>query len=135
MGPIVYAENTLMYRSLGNSNLNNFTKVKLLRRLKHDHLQDVKKHLVSSNNRSLIVMANGRQTDIAKGTNDEFRLWQVKDATISPGNYYYFSSPDEAGRSFNTKYNRCDVYDWRNRQYQFSNDEDENSFQDVTIVK
>jgi hypothetical protein len=130
MGPNVYAENTLMYRPIANNNPKDFTLKKNIRRPKRKHMRE--SNLVSSNNRSLIVMASGRQTNIAKGTYDEFRLWQVKDTTISPGNYYYFSCPDEAERVFDTKYNKCDVFDWRNRQYKFSDnaddDDNDNSF-------
>ena len=65
---------------------------------------NLEQQLFSSVNSKYITLACGTQTIVIRGTNYERSLWCVKDSNNSPGSYYYFKSPEEAERTFSTKY-------------------------------
>ena len=81
------------------------------------------------------MLANGTQTDVEKGSNNEWKMWHIKDVTNSPGSNYYFYTPEDAERVMRVKYSGNTTYDWRQRAVYANYESDEDSIPDVTIVK
>lgn len=137
MDKTIYAESTLMYRPIENEELTQFSKFNHIRRKKkRKNTFDFRKKLFSSNYRPFIMMANGIQTSVEKGSRSEDMFWCVKDTIYSPGNNYYFDSPGEAERVFKISYPNDLKADWyeRTAQYRTEND-DESTVNEVTIIK
>ena len=140
MEKTIYAESTLMYRPIQNDELSHFKKNHHIRRRKkrRKDVYDYKKKLFSSNFRPLIMMANGIQTGVEKGSRSEDMFWKAKDSLYSPGNSYYFDTPEEAERVFRISYSNDLKADWYERTAQYrtqNNDDDESTVNDVTIIK
>ena len=136
----IYAETTIMYRPIQSDELSQFRKVHHFRRRKKKRRgeYDYRKNLFSSNFRPFIMMANGIQTGVERGSRSEDMFWCCKDAINTPGNKYYFDTPEEAERVFKISYpNNLKAY-WYERTAQYrihNNDDDESTVNEVTIVK
>ena len=92
--------------------------------------------MFSSNFRPFIMMANGIQTGVEKGSKSEDMFWNVKDSIYTPGNKYYFDTPEEAERVFRISYSTDLKRDWYEKTAQYRiRDDDENSENEVTIIK
>ena len=140
MDKTIYAETTMMYRPIQNDELSQFRKVRHIRRRKkrRNDAFDYRKKLFSSNFRPFIMMANGIQTGVEKGSRSEDMFWNAKDSLYSPGNSYYFDTPEEAERVFRISYPNYLKVDWYERTAQYriqNNDDDESTVNEVTIVK
>ena len=140
MDKTIYAESTILYRPIQNDELSQFRKVRHIRRRKKRRKDafDYRKKLFSSNFRPFIMMANGIQTGVEKGSRSEDMFWTVKDSLYSPGNNYYFDTPEEAERVFRISYPNDLKADWyeRTAEYRFhNNDDDDSTVNEVTIVK
>lgn len=143
----IYAENTILHRKIDENESNDFQKIikkrQLLKnrkgRYKKNNIIDYKKKLFNSNNRQFIMMANGLQTNISKGSDNEWMFWHVKDSTESPGNNYYFDSPEDAERIFKSQYPVKLKEKWHERVVKYrdddDDDDDESTINEVTIVK
>jgi hypothetical protein len=136
MSRTIYAESTLFYRPVQKDELYQFLKVQ------HNHRKnnkrkgkfDYRKKLFSSNYRPFIMMANGIQTGVEKGSRSEDMFWTVKDSLYS----YYFDTPEEAERVFRISYPNYLKAEWYERTAQYrihNNDDDESTVNEVTIVK
>jgi hypothetical protein len=129
MDKTIYAESTIMYREIQSDEISQFRKVKYIRRKKkrRNDVYDYRKKLFSSNFRSFIMMANGIQTGVEKGSRNEDMFWIVKDSLDSPGNSYYFDTPEEAERVFRISYPHYLKADWyeRTTQYRIHNNYDD----------
>lgn len=136
MSNTIYAESTLMHRPIQNDELSQFRKVQHFRR-KKKYVYNYRKHLFSSNFRPHIVMTNGIETQVEKGSRSEDMFWNVKDLVRCPGNSYYFDTPEEAERIFKISYSNDLKTDWyeRTTQYRDCNDDDEDDVNDITIVR
>ena len=139
MDKLIYAETTLMYRPIQNYELLEFRKFKHIRRKKRRNaLYDYRKKLFSSNFRPLIMLANGIQTGVEKGSKSEDMFWNTKDSLYSPGNRYYFDTPEEAERVFNITYPKYLKTFWYEKTAQYrtqNNDNDDCVINDVTVIK
>ena len=139
MDKTIYAESTLMHRPVQNDELSQFIKVQHIRRKKNKRKDkfDYRKKLFSSNFRPFIMMANGIQTSVEKGSRSEDMFWNVKDSLYSPGNSYYFDTPEEAERVFKISYPNDLKAAWyeRTAEYRIHNDDDESTVNEVTIIK
>lgn len=140
MDKTIYAETTMMYRPIQNNELSQFRKNRHIRRTKkrRKDVFDYRKKLFSSNFRPFIMMANGIQTGIEKGSRSADMFWNAKDSLYSPGNSYYFDTPEEAERVFRISYPNYLKADWYERTAQYrihNNDDDESTVNEVTIVK
>lgn len=140
MDKTIYAESTIIYRPIQNDELLQFRKVHHIRRKKkrRNYIYDYRNKLFSSNFRPFIMMANGIQTGVEKGSRNEDMFWNVKDSLYSPGNSYYFDTPEEAERVFRISYPNYLKTDWYERTAQYriqNNDDDESTVNEVTIVK
>jgi hypothetical protein len=139
MDKTIYAETTLMYRPIHNDELLQFRKFKHIRRKKRrNYAYDYRKKLFSSNFRPLIMLANGIQTCVKKGSRSEDMFWNSKDLLYSPGNNYYFDTPEEAERVFKIAYPNYLKTNWYERTAQYriqNNDNDESTMNEFTIVK
>ena len=91
--------NTDIYEDINRSQ-NKYPKQKMRRRRK----VDLKEQLISSNGRGYVTSVSGHQYRIQKGSEKEWLLWCVKDSTVSPGDFYYFDSPEHAERLMNIEY-------------------------------
>lgn len=78
-----------------------------------------KKKLFTSNCRPFIMLSNGLQTDIPKGSDKERMFWHVKDSSSSPSCHYYFDSPDDAERTLGVQYSTESKQIWNQRLLQF----------------
>ena len=140
MDNTIYAESSITYRPIQNDELSQFRKVRHIRRIKkkRNNAYDYKKKLFSSNFRPFIMMTNGIQTGVAKGSRSEDMFWTVKDSLYSSGNRYYFDTPEEAERVFRIYYPNYLKAIWYERTAQYrihKNDDDESTVNEVTIVK
>lgn len=131
-----------MYRSLDYGEDSQFKPAYRMksRRFKKRNRFNYKKNLFSSNFRPSIMLANGFQTNVVKGSNNENMFWHVKDSCFSPGNNYYFNSPEEAEQIFKVIYSNDLKNDWYEKTTQFRthNDDDddtESEMNGVTIIK
>ena len=139
MDKTIYAESTMSYCPIKNDELSQFRKVNRIRRKKKRRNDiDYRKKLFSSNFRPFIMMANGIQTGVEKGSRSEDMFWTVRDSIYSPGNSYYFDTPEEAERVFRISYPNDLKADWYERTAEYrihNNDDDESTVNEVTIVK
>ena len=139
MDKTIYAETTMMYRPIQNDELSQFKRFRHIRRKKRrKDAYDYRKKLFSSNFRPFIMMANGIQSGVEKGSKSEDMFWNAKDSLYSPGNSYYFDTPEEAERVFRISYPNYLKADWYERTAQYrihKNDDDESTVNEVTIVK
>ena len=140
MDKFSYAETTMMYRPIQNYELSHFKTVHHIRKKKKrkNDVYDYRKKLFSSNFRPFIMMANGIQTGVERGSHCEDMFWCVKDSINTPGNKYYFDTPEEAERVFKISYSSDLKADWYERTTQYrihNNDDDESTVNEVTIVK
>jgi|UniRef100_A0A6C0IL33 hypothetical protein len=138
MTQIIYAESSSTYRPIQDNELSQFRKVQYLRRRKkrRNDAYDCRKKMFSSNFRPFIMMANGIQTGVEKGSKSEDMFWNVKDSIYTPGNKYYFDTPEEAERVFRISYSTDLKRDWYEKTAQYRiRDDDENSENEVTIIK
>jgi hypothetical protein len=112
-----------MYKNTGMDN--EFKKIVYTRREKKHKRNNnhYKNNLFSSNVRPYIMMANGIQTTVAKGSNNEWMFWSVKDGQ---GNNYYFDSPKDAERVFDTEYPSYLKQKWHERVTQMRNFDNDN---------
>ena len=138
----IVAENTLTYREIDKNELHTFQKKKNVRRHKRRRrdIFDYRKKLFTSNNRQFIMMANGLQTDVAKGSDEEWMFWHVKDSYYSSGHNYYFDSPENAERVLRVQYPTILKQKWHERVIAYRNVDDgdndeESSVNDLTIIK
>jgi len=136
MEKAIYAETTFMYRPVLKNEVTEFKKAHYKKRKNKRNIYDYRKKLFSSNYKNYIMLANGLETDIEKGTKNENIFWHVKDVIFYPGNNYYFSSPEDAERTFRIKYSTDLKRNWYevSSQYRVYSD-DESTINDVTIVK
>lgn len=137
----IIAEHTLSYREIDQCELNQFqlrTHIRRNKKRRRDTF-DYRKKLFSSNYRPFIMMANGLQTNVAKGSDEEWMYWHVKDSLYSPGNNYYFDSPEDAERVLKVHYSPHLKKQWHERVVQYRinehDDDDESTVNDVTIIK
>lgn len=140
MSKTIYAESSTTYRPIQNDELSQFRKVHHIRRKKkrRNDAYNYRKKLFSSNFRPCIMMANGLQTGVEKGTMSEDMFWNVKDSLYSPGHKYYFDTPEEAERIFRISYSTDLKRYWYEKTTQFrtrNDDDDESTVNDVTIIK
>jgi hypothetical protein len=140
MDKTIYVESSMMYRPIQNDELSQFRKVRHIRRRKkrRNDVSDYRKKLFSSNFRPFIMMANGIQTGVEKGSRSEDMFWNAKDSLYSPGNSYYFDTPEEAERVFRISYPNYLKTDWYERTAEYrihNNDDDESTVNEVTVVK
>ena len=121
-----------MYKNTGMDNEvnNDFKKIIYTRRQKNNNRKNInnyKNKLFSSNFRPYIMMANGIQTTVAKGSNSEWMFWSVKDSTSNQGNNYYFDSPKDAERMFDIEYPSYLKQKWHERVTQIINNNENNN--------
>lgn len=116
----IYAETTLMYRPIQSNELSQFNKFHHIRRKKNrSGKYDYRNNLFSSNYRPFIMMANGIQTEVERGSRNEDMFWCCKDAIITPGNKYYFDTPEEAECVFKISYPTKLKADWYEKTTQY----------------
>lgn len=137
MEKLIYAETTLMYRPIHPDELSQFSKLKKSYRKKKiiKNKIDYRKKLFSSNFRPFIMMANGIQTGVEKGSKDEEMFWSVKDYVYSPGYRYYFDTPEQAECLYETSYPNDLKSNWHKRKSQirfnYNNDIDIDTDNDI----
>lgn len=140
MDKIIYAESSITYRPVENYELYQFKKIGHLHRIRKRRISpfSYRKKLFSSNCRPFIMMANGLQTKVAKGSQHENMFWHVKDSIFSPGNCYYFDTPEEAEQIFKIRYPFYLKNNWykKTAQYRTKNDDDDEITEnDVTVIR
>lgn len=142
MDKTIYSEDSISFQPISEYEEREFILIRRSKKRKKYNRSrrippfDYKQKLFSSDTRPFIMLANGIQTNVSKGSEQESQFWCVKDSASRDGHFYYFASPDEAERIFNIHYHSHLKQMWHENSisYRYQSDE-ENDTHSVTMVK